>query len=342
MMNHMTRRDALVLFGAGACVLPFVPADAGARTQQRAKGDTVMDKTARRAELYGLMGDLPERDRPIKAKLIKRETLEPYILETLVLDLNGLEDVPAVYVRPKNTDGPVPAILYNHAHFGEYDMGKREFIEGRFEMQSPPWAEQLVRQGYAALCIDTWAFGERRGRTEMDIFKHMLWNGRVMWGMMVYDGLRALDYLVSRDDVDADRIGTMGMSMGSTMSWWLAALDERIHVCVDICCLTDYQELIEADNLAGHGIYYYVPGLLKHFTADQINALISPRPHLGLAGRYDDLTPLEGLIHIDRALHEAYLADGAPDAWKMNIYDIGHYETPEMRRDIVEFFQKWL
>ena len=56
----------------------------------------------------------------------------------------------------------------------------------------------------------------------------MLWNGRVLWGMMVFDNLRALDYLVSREDVDAQRLATLGISMGSTMAWWSAALDERI------------------------------------------------------------------------------------------------------------------
>ena len=80
--------------------------------------------------------------------------------------------------------------------------------------------------GYAALCIDTWAFGERRGRSEGHIFKHMLWHGQVMWGMMVYDNLRALDYLVAREDVDETRTATLGISMGSTMAWWTAALDE--------------------------------------------------------------------------------------------------------------------
>ena len=68
----------------------------------------------------------------------------------------------------------------------------------------------------------------------------MLWEGQVMWGMMVYDSLRAIDYLVSRPDVDAARVATLGLSMGSTMAWWVAALDTRIKVCVDICCLTDF------------------------------------------------------------------------------------------------------
>ena len=73
----------------------------------------------------------------------------------------------------------------------------------------------------------------------------MLWRGRVMWGMMVYDSLRALDYLASRRDVDRSRLGTLGLSMGSTMAWWVAALDERVKACVDICCLTDYEALMD-------------------------------------------------------------------------------------------------
>jgi esterase/lipase len=130
-----------------------------------------------------------------------------------------------------------------------------------------------------AYVLMRWAFGKRAGRSEQDIFKDMLWKGQVMWGMMVYDNLRALDYLESRDDVDMKRVATMGMSMGSTMAWWLAALDERIKVCVDLCCLTDFDELIKENGLSLHGIYYYVPDLRTHFTTSQINALIAPRPH---------------------------------------------------------------
>jgi len=95
------------------------------------------------------------------------------------------------------------------------------------------------------------------------MFKAMLWQGRVLWGMMVYDSLRALDWLAQRPDVDTSRIGTVGMSMGSTMAWYLGALDERIKVTVDICCLTDFDTLLAKKGLGGHGVYYYVPGLLN-------------------------------------------------------------------------------
>ena len=296
----------------------------------------------RRQELYSLLGDLPDRNAPIASRLVSTSEEKYYILEKLVLELNGIEAVPAYFVRPPG-DKPYPCILYNHAHGDDYELGKDELIRGRKQLQTPPYAESLARQGSAVLCIDAWLFGERRsGRTESEAFKQMLWNGQVLWGMMVFDSLRAVDYLCSRPDVDARRIGTMGLSMGSTMAWWLAALDLRIKACVDLCCLTDYQALIESRGLDGHGIYYYVPALLKHFTTSEINALIAPRPHLSLAGDHDPLTPPAGLERIDRELRVVYKDLGAPEAWELKRYDAGHVETPEMRSAVLAFWDKWL
>ena len=171
--------------------------------------------------------------------------------------------------------------------------------------------------GYIGLCFDTWVFGERAHTPEQDMFKAMLWQDRVLWGMMVYDSIKAVDYLVSRDDVDASRIATLGISMGSTMAWWLAALDERIAVTVDICCLTDLHTFLQKDTLGGHGIYYYVPGLLNYFSTSDINALIAPRAHLALAGLQDKLTPPEGLDIVDVNLQQVYAACGKPENWKL-------------------------
>jgi len=299
-------------------------------------------KKKQRQTLYQLLGRLPDRHRPITVEIVSTQETDELIIEKLLLDINGLERVPAYFTKPKNKSGKLPVILFNHSHFGQYEVGKEEFVRGRPEMQKPPYALALARAGYAGLCIDSWCFGERQARKETDTFKEMIWHGQVLWGMMVYDNLRALDYLETRPDVDARRIATMGMSMGSTMAWWLAALDERIKVCVDLCCLTDYQELIKANGLGLHGIYYYVPDLLNHFSTAQINALISPRPHFGLAGRFDPLTPLAGLEKIDQALQSAYQKDGAPSAWQLRIYEVGHQETAPMRADIMAFYAKWL
>ena len=126
------------------------------------------------------------------------------------------------------------------------------------------------------------------------------------------------------------------------MAWWVAALDTRIKVCVDICCLTDFQALIDTRGLDGHGIYYYVPGLLKHFTTAQVNALIAPRPHLSLAGNYDPLTPPGGLDRIDAELQNVYETEGAPEAWKLVRCATGHFETAAMRVEILSFLEQRL
>jgi hypothetical protein len=131
------------------------------------------------------------------------------------------------------------------------------------------------------------------------------------------------------------------MSMGSTMAWWHAALDERVRVCVDLCCLTDFQALIETRGLDLHNLYYYVPGLLKHFTTAEINALICPRAHLSLAGLFDRLTPPAGLDRVDAALQAVYAQAGAPERWKLVRSFSGHFETWDVRQHVLRFLGRF-
>ena len=333
MTQRYRRRDVLLSGGAGLLM-------SGARLG--AAPQAAQTPAARRAELYGLLGDLPDRTRPIGGRKTAEVARDGYLLETWVLDLNGIEPVPAFVARPTGASGRRPAVVFNHSHGGGYTIGKNEFVDGRSYLQPVPYAKALTDLGYVAVAIDHWVFGERSHTTEGDMFKAMLWQGQVLWGMMVYDSLRAVDWLVSRADVDAARLSTLGISMGSTMAWWLAALDERIKVTVDICCLTDFQTLLAKKNLSAHGVYYYVPRLLKHFTTAEINALIVPRAHLGLAGLQDKLTPVEGLDLIDRQLTREYTAAGHPERWQLLRYDVGHQETAEGRAAIIAFLQRFL
>ncbi|HKE96540.1 MAG TPA: acetylxylan esterase [Povalibacter sp.] len=292
----------------------------------------------RRRELYDLLGKLPARNRPVSAQLIATEDRGSYTLEKLVLDLNGIEPVPAYFAKPIGASGRLPTVLFNHSHGGGYTIGKTEFNEGRAYMSTPPYAEFLTSLGYNALCFDAWIFGERATRTELDAFKDMLWHGQVLWGMMVYDALKAVDYLISRPDVDTQRLATVGMSMGSSTAQWVGALEPRLKVVVDICCLTDWHTLVEVKGLQHHGIYYYVPDLLDHFTTAQMNALIAPRAHLSLTGNQDALTPLAGVDKVDHELEQIYATAGHSQNWKLLRYDGGHLETPVMRDEI----RKWL
>ena len=349
----LARRDILTLaglasispasaFGFGEAGSGSGDGAAGLAPPQTSTASPARAAATRRRELYGLMGDLPDRNRPIGGKKRGEQERDGYVLETWDLDLNGIEPVPAYLARPKGASGRRPAVLFNHSHGGGYKIGKQEFIEGRSYLQPVPYAKELTNLGYVALCIDTWVFGERSHTTEPDMFKAMLWQGQVLWGMMVYDSLRAVDFLVGRPDVDASRVGTLGISMGSTMAWWVAALDERVKVTVDICCLTDFHTLLAKKHLSAHGVYYFVPNLLKHFTTAQINALIAPRAHLGLAGLQDKLTPVEGLDLIDQELQRVYAGHGQPERWKLLRYDVGHQETPEGRQEIIAFLQRFL
>ena len=207
---------------------------------------------------------------------------------------------------------PGAGVVFDHSHGGGYDIGKRELVEGRTYMQPTSYAKALTDEGYVALCIDHWCFGERTTPTELDTFKAMLWQGRVLWGMMVYDSLRALDWLVTRGDVDGSRVAHArhvdGQLHGPVAR---GASTSASRSTVDICCLTEYHTLLAEKGLTGHGIYYYVPGLLKHFTASDINALIAPRAHLGLAGLRDALTPARGPRH-HRPRAEGGLRRGRP------------------------------
>jgi hypothetical protein len=340
--KRATSRRDLLGSGLSLAAASLLPA-AGSEGQMVSTGPgrEHRDAAARRRLLYSLLGDLPDRTRPISARVRSQEERDGYALETLELDLNGIETVPAYLARPRGAMGRLPAVLYDHSHGGGYRIGKNELVEGREYLQSP-YAKPLTDAGYLVLCIDHWVFGERSHTSEADTFKAMLWQGQVLWGMMVYDSLRAMDYLVAREDVDASRVATLGMSMGSTMAFWLAALDERVKVTVDICCQTEFHTLIAKKGLSGHGIYYYVPSLLKHFTTSDIDALIAPRPHLALAGLQDKLTPVEGLDVIDREMKAVYAEAGHPERWKMLRYDVGHQETPEGRREVQAFLKAWL
>jgi dienelactone hydrolase len=153
----------------------------------------------------------------------------------------------------------------------------------------------------------------------------------------------ALDYLCSRPDVDAKRIGATGMSMGSTRAWWLAAVDERVAAAVGVACLTRYQNLIAHGGLRQHGVYDYVQGLLRHFDSEGVVALIAPRPFLALTGELDAGSPADGIKSIEEKVGAVYAALGARERFRSVRYpDVGHTYTPAMRAEMLTWFARWL
>ena len=191
------------------------------------------------------------------------------------------------------------------------------------------------------LCIDMPTFGKRATVSESFAAKALLWFGKGLFGQMLGDHSAALTYLSSRDDVDAGRIGAFGISMGCTLSYWLAAMDERIAAVAHLCCFADLRAMIELGAHDGHGIYLVVPGLLNEADAGAIGALVAPRPQLICIGEADALCPP---LAVERAWEETSAAYGRLGGvlQKVSEPDVGHRETPRMRETMLDFFHKHL
>lgn len=241
----------------------------------------------------------------------------------------------ATFLLPEGREPPYPAVLYCHAHGGEYALGRKELTEGA-RWLSAPYAPDLLAAGFAVLCIDMPGFGDRQAEgTESALSKAGLWHGRPLFGQMVAAQLAALDWLSRRPDIDAGRIATLGTSMGAALAMWVAALEPRVHSCVQLCMLANIGPLIASGTHDRHGPYLSVPGLLNVTEIGQIAGLIAPRPQLVGLGETDHLTPPEAR---DAALVQLRDAYAGSKALKIRIAPgSGHRETPQMRQDVLRF-----
>jgi lysophospholipase L1-like esterase/dienelactone hydrolase len=296
------------------------------------------------------LGELPPRPSPLKVRLVSRELRGGYTLERVGID-NGVDgEIGALLLLPEKAKKPAPAILWLHSSTPD----KTQIVTPHSNGGEEPLGETFVKAGYVVLAPDAYWHGERAGtgpggaaekdRAEQEsLHKLNLWMGRTLWGMFVRDDQIALDYLCSRPEVNKSRIGATGMSMGSTRAWWLAAVDDRITATVGVACLTRYQNLIAHGQLRQHGVYYFNYGMLKHFDTEGVIALIAPRPYLALTGDLDAGSPADGIRVIEQKAGAVYKTLGAEDHFKSILYkDIGHTYTPEMRKEMLAWFEKWL
>lgn len=306
-------------------------------------------KPAVRKILLECLGEMPARPEPSKVKVLSREDRGEYTLERFEF-FNGVDmTVPGFLAIPKKSelirDGKVPVVIGMHGHSGS----KNEYLPNPENEFSLGW--MLVEAGFAVAAIDGYFNGERvmhgpRGSLEKDaygqemsLFKLHLWQGRTLWGLMVRDEQCLIDYLETRPELDAKRIGGTGMSMGCTRAWWLAALDDRVHSIVGVACFTRYTELIAHGS--SHGIYYFVPGLIKHFDSEAIMACVAPRPMLQLSGDQDHNAPPDGVEVLEQKLGRVYALHGEPSKFRSILYrNTGHEYLPEMRREMVAWFVK--
>jgi hypothetical protein len=289
----------------------------------------------RRTDLWRLLGPRPTLDGAPSGTMLKAEITAFARVERWSLSLNCEEPVPALLLHPLH-EPPRGIVLYCHAHGNRFEMGKDELLKGRPALRSPAYGEVLPAMGYAVLAIDHWCFGERAANTERAMVKRLLWQGKTLWGYRVHDTLVALEWLRTQPGFVDLPVTAMGLSMGSTMAIWTAALDPSISACIDLCCLAEYDALLANGGYDLHGEYFFVPGLLNEFSAAEISALIAPRRHLSTVGLADPLTPLAGVASIDAAMTEAYGALGAANAWTQFRSPLGHIETAEMRELVLQ------
>jgi hypothetical protein len=299
-----------------------------ARQERFARVKTEADLRALQDELrqkaLALIGGLPETKTPLAARVTGTIPMDGYRIEKLVFEsLPGLHVTALVYVP----DGPAnrkPAVLLACGHS---PIGKAH----------PPYQEiavRLARRGYVVLCWDPVGQGERsqfwdrsRGRSRYNLVcgEHaVLGNFATIAGTslvryMVWDGMRALDYLLTRDDVDGERIAITGTSGGGFQSLWIGALDPRVRVMLPSCFPTalpmrmanrifedpDSDPEQDPPGLVSLGIDH--PGLLL---------LAYPRP-LHVSAAVLDFFPIEGTRKSMREVTALYERFGHADrvAW---------------------------
>lgn len=264
------------------------------------------------------------------------------VVETWAFSTAAGEIVRGLVTRPDAATGPMPAVLYIHAHGNRYDIGADELIAGRPALQGP-LGPVLARAGILSFAIDLPAFGGRQSPGESARAKAALWHGRSLAGQMLGELSSALDWLATRADVDAARIGAFGISMGATLGYWLAAVDSRIAAVAHLCCFADFDVLIDRGAQDLHGIYLTIPGLLDTASNGVLAGQIAPRPQFICIGDRDPLTPPEAVDPALAQVRAAYAAAGTEAGLRLiRDPDAGHEETPAMRAALLDFLGQTL
>ncbi len=244
-----------------------------------------------------------------------------------------------------------------------------------------PYAEILARNGYVVLAIDAFYFGERRLRPEeidpntaaapirirlealramkpqtsesMAAVNSLCWEyegltaktifaaGATWPGILVWDDRRALDYLVSRPEVDSAQIGCLGLSIGGLRSAYLAGADPRIKVACVTGWMTEFASQMR-NHLHGHTWMVYVPGLYRSLDLPDIVGISAPSALLVQQCRRDKLYPAAAMESSVGKLSRIYAKAGAGERFRAAFHDVPHSFTPQMQDEAFSWFAKWL
>lgn len=239
------------------------------------------------------------------------------------------------------------------------------------------WATEIARRGYVVLCIDAFFFGTRRldldkvsdeivGRIssrprrlrsgsdeyiqEYNLFctafesllvKHILTAGATWPGILFFDDRRSVDYLLTRNEVDPERIGCCGLSIGGFRSAHLAALDPRIRCAVVTGWMSTYDSLLN-DRLRDHTYMVYIPGLTRYLDLPDVVSLTAPNALLIQQCVKDSLYHIEGMRASCEKIHSVYRAIAQPERFRCTFYDTHHEFNASMQEEAFQWIDRWL
>jgi dienelactone hydrolase len=229
-------------------------------------------------------------------------------------------------------------------------------------------ADELARQGYVVVVIDmfywgersmlldddppAWkerpptitaaevsAFNQRSGQNEQLLGRTLFLAGLTWAGVMFWDDIRTVDYLLTRPEVDRERIGCVGLSVGGFRSAHLAALDDRIKAAVVVGWMCAYRPLLKDHILNTVGHTKLVPGLTRWLDLPDVAAMALPAHLLVINGRQDTLFTVEGMEEAHRKLADSYKKAGVPDHFRAHLYDTPHQFNRDMQAEAWAWLQ---
>lgn len=313
----------------------------GAKQRLSSADDWDRQKDEARAQLADMLGLHPT---PAKTPLNPQKTAEfsgeGFKVETLVF-----ESMPKLYVTanlylPLAQKEPAPAILYVCGH----SVMKREGISFGNKTGYHHHGVWFARHGYVCLNVDTLQLGEIEGEHHGTHHLGKWWwqaRGYTPAGVEAWNGIRALDYLQTRTEVDALRMGVTGRSGGGATSWWVAALDERIRAAAPTAGITNLRDHLVGNCIDGHcDCMFFVNTYRWDF--DRVASLVAPRPLLVCNTDKDTIFPLEGVVDVFQKVRGVYAQLNASKYLGLQIAEGPHKDVQPLNTGAFHWFERHL
>lgn len=280
-----------------------LPKDGDAWTVRRRE----VDSQVRRA--LGLVRNVEQS--PLHARTLRTHDFGDYFIENVVFDSRPGFPVTANVYRAKTPEaGRRPAVLVPIGHY---------LVAGKTASENQILCTKLARLGFVVMTYDAIGHGERMlpGNTHHEAGYALLPLGQTIAGWMIQESMRALDYLASREDVDANRIGMTGNSGGGLNTLYTAALDPRVHAAAVAGYTFQFNDWIK--HAGPHCTCNYLPGLYQSMEWFEIAGLIAPRPLLMMQGERDSAFPATGARRAGRDVESLYSILGSRAAARLDI-----------------------